>query len=71
MMLIRPNKPSSHVEILYICSQCSGRQTFNYHITVDDLPKDLVPALAFDKCNICNTYFKPNNAVFISIGDPK
>ena len=71
MILVRPNKPSSRVEILYICSQCSNKQVFNYAIAVDNLPKDLVPALSFDKCNICNTYFRPSNAVFIAIIDPK
>ena len=71
MILVRPNKPSSRVEILYICAQCSNKQVFNYAIVVDSLPKDLVPALSFDICNKCKTYFRPSNAVFIAIADPK
>lgn len=71
MALIRPNRPLSHVEVLYICSQCSNKQVFNYHVFVDSLPEDLIPALSFDVCDKCETYFRPNNAVFIAIDDPK
>jgi len=71
MALIRPNRPLSHVEVLYICSQCLNKQVFNYPVAIDSLPKDLVPALSFDVCDKCETYFKLGDAVFIAIGDPK